>query len=67
MTKILGYVDTGQAIIKHVDHGDRRVKPLKTTGNGRRLIFLNESGFYSLLLSSKLELANKEYQHKVTK
>lgn len=28
--------------------------------------FLNESGFYSLLLSSKLESA-KEFQHKVTK
>ena len=33
--------------------------PVKTTGQVRWCIFINESGFYSLLLSSKLESAKK--------
>ena len=70
VAEILGYKDTNQAIRKHVDTEDQKsfpvkttgqVKscPVKTTGQVRWCIFINESGFYSLLLSSKLESAKK--------
>ena len=59
---ILGYRDTDQAIRKHVDNEDRKYFPVETTGyskRGRPPIILNESGLYSLVLSSKLETAKK--------
>ena len=62
VAKILGYRDTNQAIRKHVDKEDRKYFPVETTGyskRGRPPIILNESGFYSLVLSSKLETAKK--------
>ena len=62
VAKILGYRDTNQAIRKHVDEEDRKYFPVETTGyskRGRPPIILNESGFYSLVLSSKLETAKK--------
>ena len=62
VAKILGYRDTNQAIRKHVDKKYRKYFPVETTGylkRGRPPIVLNESGFYSLVLSSKLETAKK--------
>ena len=62
IAKILGYSDTDQAIRKHVDEQDKYKGPVETTGYskiGRPPIFINESGFYSLVLSSKLETAKK--------
>ena len=59
VAEILGYKDTNQAIRKHVDNEDQRRCPVKTTGQVRWSIFINESGFYSLVLSSKLETAKK--------
>ena len=62
VAKILGYQDTNQAIRKHVDEEDRKRYPVETTGytkGGRPPIIINESGFYSLVLSSKLETAKK--------
>ena len=59
---ILGYKDTDQAIRKHVDDEDRKYYPVETTGyskRGKPPIFVNESGLYSLVLSSKLETAKK--------
>lgn len=57
----LGYVDTADAIKKHVDEEDKRLfKPgeiptLKMSNFGA--YFINESGLYSLVLSSKLPTA----------
>ena len=62
IAKILGYSDTDQAIRKHVDSEDQKSFPVVSTGyskRGRPSIFINESGFYSLVLSSKLETAKK--------
>ena len=59
VANILGYSDTNQAIRKHVDYEDQKSCPVETTGQVRWCIFLNESGFYSLVLSSKLESAKK--------
>ena len=62
IAKILGYSDTDQSIRKHVDSEDQKSFPVVSTGyskRGRPPIFINESGFYSLVLSSKLETAKK--------
>ena len=59
VAKILGYKDCNQAVRKHVDEEDRKSCPVETTGQVRWIIFINESGFYSLILSSKLETAKK--------
>ena len=59
VAEILGYKDTNQAIRKHVDNEDQKSCPVETTGQVRWIIFINESGFYSLILSSKLKTAKK--------
>ena len=59
VAKILGYRDTNQAIRKHVDEEDKFKGAVKTTGGLQQSFFINESGFYSLVLSSKLETAKK--------
>ena len=59
---MLGYRDTDQAIRKHADDEDRKYFPVETTGyskRGRPPIILNESGLYSLVLTSKLETSKK--------
>ena len=65
VAKILGYRDTNQAIRKHVDEEDKFKGAVKTTGGLQQSFFINESGFYSLVLSSKLETA-KKFKHWVT-
>ena len=59
VAKLLGYKDTNQAIRKHVDEEDKFKGGVETTGGLQQSIFINESGFYSLVLSSKLETAKK--------
>ena len=59
VAKILGYQDTNQAIRKHVDEEDKYKGAVETTGGLQQSFFINESGFYSLVLSSKLETAKK--------
>ena len=59
VAKILGYRDTNQAIRKHVDEEDKYKGAVKTTGGLQQTFYINESGFYSLVLSSKLETAKK--------
>ena len=59
VAKILGYRDTDKAIRKHVDKEDKYKGPAKTAGGLQTCVFINESGLYSLVLSSKLETAKK--------
>ena len=62
VAKLLGYRDIDQAIRKHVDDEDRKYFLVETTGyskRGRPPIFVNESGLYSLVLTSKLETSKK--------
>ena len=59
VAKILGYSDTTQAIRKHVDDEDKYKGGVETTGGLQQSFFINESGFYSLALSSKLETTKK--------
>ena len=59
VAKILGYSDTDKAIRRHVDEEDKYKGPAKTAGGLQQSFYINESGFYSLVLSSKLETAKK--------
>jgi len=55
----LGYNDTSQAIRKHVDEEDKLTRQINASGQNRDMTMINESGFYSLVLKSKLEVAKK--------
>lgn len=56
---ILGYKDSDQAIRKHVDEEDKLNRQIKGLGQSRNMKVINESGLYSLILSSKLPNAKK--------
>lgn len=62
---ILGYSDTDQALRKHVDDEDKLTRQIDGAGQKRNVTVINESGLYSLILSSKLPTA-KEFKHWVT-
>lgn len=59
IAEILGYSDTNQAIRKHVDEDDKLTRNFDGSGQNRNMTVINESGLYSLILSSKLEGAKK--------
>jgi prophage antirepressor-like protein len=61
----LGYSDAQKAIRVHVDDDDKGGAVLSTPGGNQKVIFINESGLYSLILSSKLPQA-KAFKHWVT-
>lgn len=65
----LGYANTKDAIYVHVDSEDKRIiqRSENTTLEipNRGMTIINESGLYSLILSSKLESA-KRFKHWVT-
>lgn len=56
---ILGYGDTDQAVRKHVDSEDKLTRQFNGSGQNRKMTIINESGLYSLILSSKLPTAKK--------
>lgn len=56
---ILGYSNPRDAIGKHVDNEDKGVSKCDTLGGIQELTVINESGLYSLILSSKLPTAKK--------
>lgn len=65
---ILGYSNSSKAIPQHVDEEDRRKQNLPTAQNGKLVAaswLINESGLYSLILSSKMPKA-KEFKRWVT-
>lgn len=55
----LGYKETAKAIRTHVDDEDKGVSVLDTPGGKQKMTIINESGVYSLILSSKLPEAKK--------
>lgn len=55
----LGYSNPRDAIAKHVDNEDKGVANCDTLGGTQSLTIINESGLYSLILSSKLPTAKK--------
>lgn len=55
----LGYTDTDQALRRHVDDEDKLTRNFDGSGQNRSMTIINESGLYSLVLSSKLPTARK--------
>ncbi|APX73140.1 phage antirepressor [Companilactobacillus allii] len=62
---ILGYSNSRDVINKHVDDEDKLMSQIATAGQKRNQTVINESGLYSLILSSKLSTA-KEFKRWVT-
>lgn len=65
VTGILGYSNSRKAIGDHVDEEDKGVTKCDTLGGVQDMVIINESGLYSLILSSKLPTA-KEFKRWVT-
>ena len=60
VAEALGYAKAQNAIAAHVDEEDRKVAPIQgTLGGTQEMTIINESGLYSLVLSSKLPNARK--------
>ena len=55
----LGYEKPTDAVRKHVDKEDRGVSKIETPSGTQDMTIINESGLYSLILSSKLPGAKK--------
>lgn len=55
----LGYANPQRAIRDHVDDEDKGVTEMVTPGGTQKVPIINESGLYSLVLSSKLPTAKK--------
>ena len=62
---ILGYKNPLDALTKHVEEEDKGVANCDTLGGAQKMTVINESGLYSLILSSKLPKA-KEFKRWVT-
>ena len=59
VAEILGYSRTADAIKVHVDKEDKGVCEMQTPGGVQNVTIINESGLYSLILSSKMPNAKK--------
>ena len=67
VAEVLGYSDTFGALKKHVDEEDKTTLPIQQSGSNYKTTatIINESGLYSLVLSSKLPTA-KQFKRWVT-
>lgn len=60
VAEVLGYSDLNKAIAMHVDEEDKKLNDKSSSSFGQRgATLINESGLYSLILSSKLPSAKK--------
>ena len=62
---VLGYGNSREALRKHVETGDVTKRDTLSNGGIQLTAFINESGLYSLILSSKLPTARR-FKHWVT-
>lgn len=62
---VLGYQNGSRDINRHVDEEDKLTERIVLSGQNREVIIINESGLYSLILSSKLPNA-KAFKRWVT-
>ena len=65
VAEALGYKDSSDALKKHVDREDKLTRCFADSGQKRNMYIINESGLYSLILSSRLQSA-KKFKHWVT-
>ena len=61
----LKHSNSRRAIAQLVDEGDVTKRYTPTSSGDQLMTYINESGLYSLILSSKLESA-KRFKHRVT-
>ena len=60
VAEVLGYAKPRNAIMVHVDDDDKKDAPIQgNLGGTQNMTIINESGLYSLILSSKLPNAKK--------
>ena len=59
ITEKLGYQNSSRDIARHVDEDDQIVIPIPGDTQNRNMLVINESGLYSLVISSKLPNAKK--------
>jgi prophage antirepressor-like protein len=59
VAEILGYSQPSVAIFKRVDSDDKGVSKMETPGGEQSVVIINESGLYSLILSSKIPTAKR--------
>lgn len=60
VASVLGYVDVNKALAMHVDGDDKKLNDKTSLSFGQRgATLINESGLYSLILSSKLPSAKR--------
>lgn len=59
IAEILGYERADNAIRNHVDFEDKLTHSISASGQNRNMTIINESGLYSLIMSSKLPIARK--------
>ncbi len=59
VAEILGYSRPDHAISNHVDVEDKLMYQIDTSGQNRQMLIINESGLYSLIISSKMPTAKK--------
>lgn len=65
VAEVLGYSNPRDALAKHVDEEDRNTVAIRDGKGNPNQTIINESGLYSLILSSKLPTA-KEFKRWVT-
>ena len=65
VAQALGYRNPNKSLHDHVDNEDKLEERIVILGQRRKTIFINESGLYSLILSSQLEQA-KAFKRWVT-
>ena len=65
VAEALGYSNTRDALDRHVDSEDKATVAIHDGSQNRNVTVINESGLYSLILSSKLPTA-KAFKHWVT-
>lgn len=59
VAEALGYLNPQKALRDHVDDEDKLTERIVLSGQNREVILINESGLYSLILSSKLPSAKR--------
>lgn len=66
VARALGYKNTAETLKIHIYEEDKLTVQLTDTGQRRSMIIINESGLYSLILSSKQLPKTKEFKRWVT-
>lgn len=65
VAEALGFVNTRDAILNHVDSDDKGVERIDTPGGKQQMTIINESGMFALIFGSRLKEA-QEFKRWVT-